>query len=91
VDRKVCCIGHQTASFHELPSSRPNFDHLVGEQLHGVGDREAKDLRCLEVDHELELGGLQDRQVGRLLALEDAIDVAGSAPVRINSFWLSMP
>jgi hypothetical protein len=33
----------------------------------------------LEVDDEFELSWLHDRQVGRLRALEDAIDVAGRA------------
>jgi hypothetical protein len=33
----------------------------------------------LQVDDELELGGLQDRQIGRLPTFKDAVDVAGSA------------
>ena len=38
-------------------------------------------LAGLEVDHQFILGGRLYRQVGRLFALEDAIDVAGCAPV----------
>jgi hypothetical protein len=34
------------------------FDHLVGGHLHDHGHREAERLRRLEVDHELEFGGL---------------------------------
>jgi hypothetical protein len=34
-------------------------------------------LRGLEVDHQLIFGRRLHRQVGRLLALEDAIDLAG--------------
>jgi integrase len=30
-----------------------SFDHLVGEQLHRVGNHEAERLRSLEIDHEL--------------------------------------
>jgi hypothetical protein len=37
----------------------------------------------IEVDHQLAL----HRQVGRLLALEDAVDVASRAPVRVKSDW----
>jgi DNA-binding NtrC family response regulator len=38
-------------------------------------------LGGLEVDHQLEAGRLQDRKAGRLLALEDAINVADRAPL----------
>ena len=45
---------------------------------------EAERLGGLEVDDQLELGRLLHRQVGRLLALEDAIDIAGCALVEID-------
>ena len=45
------------------------------------GTVEAERLGGLEVDHQLVLGRRLHRQIGRLLALEDAIDVAGRAPV----------
>src|SRR5260370_22517356 len=32
------------------------FDHLVGQQLHRVGDCETQSLRSLEIDDEFELG-----------------------------------
>ena len=40
----------------------PSFDHLVGEQQHGLRDAQPKCLRGLDVDHELELGRLLNRQ-----------------------------
>ena len=45
---------------------------------------EAECLGGLEIDHELVLGRRLHRQVGRLLTLEDAIDVAGRAPVLVD-------
>src|SRR5262249_44861224 len=51
--------------------STPSFDHLVGEREQIAGDVDADCSSGLEIDHELELGRLQDRQVGRLLALEN--------------------
>ena len=45
---------------------------------------EAERLGGLEVEHRLVLGRRLHRQVGRLLALEDAIDVAGRAPVLVD-------
>ena len=40
-----------------------------------TGDRQAERLGGLEVDHQLKLGGLLDRQVTGLGALEDLVDV----------------
>ena len=49
------------------------------------GTVEAQCLRGLEVDHEFVLGRCLHRQVGWLLALEDAIDVAGGAPILVEA------
>ena len=46
--------------------------------------REAERLGGLEIDHQLVFGRCLYRQVGRLLAFEDAIDVAGRAPVLVD-------
>src|SRR5262245_26853041 len=45
-----------------------SLDHLVGKREQPVGHLEPKRLGCLEVEHELELGGLHDRQVSRVMA-----------------------
>jgi hypothetical protein len=55
--------------------SRASFDHLVGAGKDGRRNVEASPLRGLEVDHQLIFRRRLHRQVGRLLALEDAIDV----------------
>jgi len=48
-----------------------SLDHLIGaaEQRQRHGD--AKRLGGFEVDQQIDLGGLLDRQVGRLLAPEN--------------------
>src|SRR6202048_3502687 len=43
---------------------------------------EPEGLRGFQVNHQLVFGRRLDREVGGLLALEDAIDVAGRPPVR---------
>jgi hypothetical protein len=53
------------------------FDHLVGARKKRGRHFEAEGLGGLEVDGQLILGRCLDWQVGRLLALEDAIDVVG--------------
>jgi hypothetical protein len=71
--------------FHrDLPSHGSLLDHLVGAGEQRRRHREAERAGRLEIDHELELGRLMHRKACRLLALEDAVDVAGSAPVEIS-------
>ena len=48
------------------------------------GTVEAERLGGLEIDDQLELGRLHDRQVGRLLALEDAADIDADLTIRIR-------
>jgi hypothetical protein len=57
------------------------FDYLVGERLYRVRHLDAECPGRLQVDDELELGRLRDWQVGRFLALEDAVGVATAAPL----------
>ena len=60
------------------------FDHLIGagEQCWRDSDTE---LFCrLEIDHQFILGRRLHREVGRLLALEDAVDIASGAPTMIE-------
>ncbi len=60
------------------------IDHLVGACKHRHWYVEAERFRGLEVDDQLVLGRRLYRQVGGLLALEDAIDVARRASERVD-------
>ena len=60
------------------------FDHLVGAGGVATAHVQTERLGGLEVDHRLVLSRRLHRQVGRLLALEDAIDVAGRLPVLVD-------
>src|SRR5215510_7688773 len=51
------------------------LDHLVGGHLHDQRHREAERLGGPKIDHQFELGWLQDRQVGWLCALENVPSV----------------
>jgi hypothetical protein len=52
-----------------------SIDQLVGGGLQSQRDSQAERLGGLEVDDQLDFGGLLHRQIGRLLALEDAAGV----------------
>jgi hypothetical protein len=63
------------APWPEDRSSSTLFDHLVGAGEQRDRDGDAKRLGFLEVDDQLDLGELLDRQIGRLLALKNAAGV----------------
>ena len=60
------------------------FDHLVGanEQRDRHGDAER--LGSLQVDNEIVFGRKLHRQLARILALEDAINVSRRLPVLVS-------
>src|SRR5712692_4911554 len=63
--------GWQVSSVPRAEVIHRLLDHFVGEREQRRRDFEAERFRGFEVDHELELGGLNYRQVGGLLALEN--------------------
>jgi hypothetical protein len=64
---------------------RDLFDHLVGSGEQRFGNGEAKCLGGLHVDDQLKLCRLQHRQVGGLVALEDAPDIDTGLPMRLST------
>src|SRR5882724_7106080 len=58
-----------------------SLDDLVGAHANRLRDRQAERLRRLEIDYELELGGLLDEEVGGLGALENLVHKVRGAPV----------
>src|SRR5215831_10285355 len=61
-----------------------SLDDLIRACQQRRGDREAEHCGGLEVDHQLELGGLLDGKVGRLAALQDAVDVGGGTSEHLS-------
>ena len=63
------------------PSESHSLDHPIRSRQHVRRNRQADLLGGLQIDHQLELGRLLDRQVGRLGAFQDFVHVGGGAPV----------
>src|ERR1700737_1140366 len=55
------------------------IDHLIRPQQERLGNRQAEGLGGLEVDDQLELRRLLDREVGGLGAVENFVDIVGGA------------
>src|SRR5215510_5777766 len=62
-----------------------SLDHLVGEREQPIGQIEAKRLSGLQVDDQLVFGRLLHRQIARLLAAQDTIDIASAAPEQVDA------
>src|SRR5262249_54240169 len=62
-----------------------SFDHLVGAADQRQRNGKAEGLGSLQVDDQLDFGGLLYRQIGRLLALENPGGVATGQTVRFRN------
>src|SRR5205085_7312252 len=80
-------------SFQVIRSARPKvlvpevtalFDHLVGEREQFWRYGQAERVRSLEIDHEIELGRLLNRQVRGLGATDDPVHVRRGAPMQVG-------
>src|SRR5689334_12531716 len=73
----------QATSFMSAKCHKPTsldfelFDDLIGGTDKGRRHIQAERLGGFQVDDEMEFGRLLHRQVGRPLALQDAIDITG--------------
>src|SRR5262245_48833902 len=79
------CRKRLRGSFIMNPPCGSLFDHLVGAGDERRRNFEAERPGSLQVDDELELGGLQNGEVRRFLSLKDAprIDADLAVPLRI--------
>src|SRR5262245_30695009 len=73
-----------TYAFRPRASSIGSFNHLVGATEQRDREGEAERLGGLEIDDQLHLHRLLNRQIGWLLALENAASVDANLTVRVR-------
>jgi hypothetical protein len=61
------------------------FDHQIGAQLERWRESDSELLGSLKIDRELKPGRLHDRQVGRLLAFESAVELEAGLAIRFRT------
>src|SRR5262245_9897113 len=77
-------LGLPILTHDELASS---FDHLVGTQQERFRDRQTKRLGGGQVDDEIELGGLLDRDITRLRPAQNLVNIISGAPELLRKAW----
>src|SRR5260221_13363713 len=76
-------VGHRAMSGSCQQAT--SFDHLVGAGDEGRRKIEAEGFCRLHVNHQIILCRSLDLKIGRLLALENAIDITGRAPKLVDA------
>src|SRR5947207_13131160 len=69
---------------YTLQTNLQLFDHLIGAGEERRGNVDADRLGGFQIDHEIELGCLLDRQLAGLIVSEDAADIDAGLTMRIN-------
>src|SRR5262245_39459749 len=67
---------------HKLCSE--SFDHLISSCQNVRRNRQSNLLGGFEINHELKLRGLLDREVSGLYSLQDFVHVNSSAAIRVT-------
>src|SRR5215831_5120363 len=81
---RTCCEVREVPIRDSCTAAIVLFDHLVGAGEYCRWNCETQRFSGLEIDHQFVLGRRLDGHVSRLLALEDAIDVAGRSPILVD-------
>src|SRR6266576_1437126 len=81
----VCSTAELGSDQHARPGTRPlSVNDVIGALQERRRNRQPDRLRRSEIDDQLELRGLLDREVGGLGALEDLVHEGGSAPYQVT-------
>jgi len=56
------------------------LDHLIGAHQHRAGDLDAEQFGGFKIDNQFKFSRVLDRQIAGLYALQNFLNMAGSAP-----------
>jgi hypothetical protein len=78
--------GLAPAGSHQL-SLAHSFDDLIGDCEHARRDGQAERIGRSEINRELEVGGLLNRQIRRLGPFQYFVHIACSTPIQVRIVW----
>ena len=81
--KRTCAVQLGMSALGQQRISRYLFDRLIGPGKERRWHGKTEGFHSLEIDDKVELGRRLHRKVSRLLALENAIDVACREPVLV--------
>src|SRR5262249_30766758 len=82
--KQTCAVHKRMSALGQKRTFCDSLDQFVGALLELKRNVEPERLGGLEIDHQFEFDRGLDGKLARLLALEDAIDIACRAPIRIE-------
>ena len=86
--RNICfmCFSLSRSTRHSTLDTRPlSLDHLIRSVQHGLWNRQVERFRCFQIDNELKLRWLLDRQIGGLCAFENFVHVDCDTAIGLKS------
>src|SRR3954454_8123947 len=81
----LLCVGPSRIADHGEAGAL--FDHLIGTTEERRRYDQPKPVRGLQIDYQLELGRLLDRQIGRLGPAQNLVDVVAGSPKQVRRAW----
>src|SRR5262245_61534760 len=82
--KQTCAVQWLMSALGQKRTLSDLFDHLVGAILYRLRHSNAECLGGLDVDIQLDLGGLLDRQVSRLIAFQNPAGVDAGRTKRVR-------
>ena len=81
--KRTCAVQLGMSALGQKRTLRHSFDHVVGAAEQRLRDGQAEGFGGFDVDHQLELGGLLDREVCRFCTLQNLVHVVRTTPEQL--------
>src|SRR5262245_48454967 len=81
--KRTCAVQRLMSAKGQKRTLRHSFDHVVGAAEQRLRDGQAEGFGGFEIDRQLELGGLLDREVCRFCTLQNLVHVVRTTPEQL--------